>query len=239
MDADSWRGSCTALPPSNVGYRRVVPEAVPDEVQAAYDDAVKTLAITLAGWEDPAILNLEPAALDALIAFASDVEPQLRPAARLGHIRDWASKLVGATGRIAVLLHLAANPRNAWRESVTVESVLAAIRLADYYTAHALAAFDAMAADPVAIDAQYALEVITGEGWTTFSRRELVQQGEPLPVPQSERSRHHPDEARGTPLHRTDGHSHAQGTRPTAITQMGGQPAFTHRRNRRSRKNQA
>ena len=160
-------------PPSIVGYRNIDAPAVPDHVQAAYDDAVTVLATTMAGWKDPAVLKLEPAALEALMAFAREIEPQLQPAAGLSHIRDWASKLIGATARIAALIHLGANPVNGWRSEVKVESVLNAISVARYFTSHALAAFDAMAADPVVADAMYLLEIINRERMKTFSKRDL------------------------------------------------------------------
>ena len=38
--------------------------SVPEAVQADYDAAVRQLATTLAGWEDPAVLKLTPEALE-------------------------------------------------------------------------------------------------------------------------------------------------------------------------------
>lgn len=160
-------------PPSNVGHRLVDAKAVPESVQAAYDDTVRDLATTLAEWEDPAILKLEDEALTELLAFASKVEPQLQPAARLGHVRDWGSKLVGATARLAGLLHLAADPADSWRRTVGVDTVRNAITMAEYFTAHALAAFDAMQADPVTFDAEYLLEVIRRAEQPEISKREM------------------------------------------------------------------
>lgn len=160
-------------PPSNVGHRLVDAEAVPEDVQSTYDETVRSLATTLAGWEDPAVLKLEDEALTELLAFAKKVEPHLQPAARLGHVRDWGSKLVGATARLAGLLHLAADPVDSWRRNVGVETVRNAVVLADYFTAHALAAFDAMQADPVTFDAEYLLEVIRRAGQAAISKREV------------------------------------------------------------------
>lgn len=160
-------------PPSIVGHRLVDAAPVPAEVQTTYDETISSLAMTLAGWEDPAVLQLSPDALERLLDYARDIEPQLQPGARLSHVKDWASKLVGATARIAGLLHLGADPDAAWRTTVEAQTIENAISLGDYFIAHALAAFDAMQADPVTADAQYLLEIIKRENWTTVSKRDM------------------------------------------------------------------
>lgn len=160
-------------PPSNVGYRRVDAPPVPEGVQSAYEDTVRSLATTLAGWEDPAVLKLSDDAVEVLLDHARDIEPQLQLGGRLGHVRGWGSKLVGATARIAGLLHLGADPENAWRQQVPVEIVINAITITNYFTAHALAAFDAMQADPIVADAEYLLEVIRRMDTDTVSKRDM------------------------------------------------------------------
>jgi replicative DNA helicase len=160
-------------PPSKVGHRLVDAPIVPEAAQDAYDTAVKGLAVTLAGWEDPAVLKVSDDALEVLMDFARSIEPQLQGGARLGHVRDWASKLVGATARIAGLLHLGGDPEDGWRQEVGIDPVVKAITIADYFTEHALEAFDAMQADPVTADAQYLLEVIRREEWEVVSKRDM------------------------------------------------------------------
>lgn len=161
------------IPTSYVGNRRVDAPVVPTTVQDLYNDTVSKLARTLAEWKDPAIIQLDDRALAVLLDFARVVEPQLRATARLGHVRDWGSKLVGATARIAGLLHLGDNPATGWRAVVTAGTVERAVTVAEVLIHHALGAFDAMQADPVTADAVYLLDVIEREGWTVVSRRDL------------------------------------------------------------------
>jgi replicative DNA helicase len=161
------------VPPSKVGRRRIDPPAVPGEVRDAYTETVRSLALTLSAWTDPATLTLASDAVSVLFDLARRTEPRLGPEGDLAHLRDWGSKLVGATARLAGLLHLAEHPSDGWRRSVERASVAAAVQLADYYTAHALAAFDEMRADPTIADAEYLLGVIRRHGFAEVSRRDL------------------------------------------------------------------
>ena len=162
-----------AIPPSKVGARKVDPDGVPDEVRADYHDTTRALALTLAEWTDPATITLTPDARRVLLDLARQTEPRLAPDGDLAHLRDWGSKLVGATARLAGLLHLAAYPDDGWRRAVEPATVERAVTLAHYYTAHALAAFDEMRADPAVADAEYLLGVIRRHGFVDVSRREL------------------------------------------------------------------
>ncbi|GGK79051.1 hypothetical protein Sme01_22250 [Sphaerisporangium melleum] len=49
---------------------------------------------------------------------------------------------------MAGLIHLAAHVDDGWRHPISAETMNAAATLGEYLTAHALAAFDAMGADP-------------------------------------------------------------------------------------------
>ena len=162
-----------AIPPSRVGHRNVESALVPDQVRDRYRTTLRALAITLADWTDPAVLTLDGVATKEILEFARKVELQLGPRGNLHHIRDWGSKLVGATARIAGLLHLARHPGDGWRQSIDVDTVTAAIALADYFTDHALAAFDGMRANPDIADAEYLLDVIRRRNSTEVSKRDL------------------------------------------------------------------
>jgi hypothetical protein len=162
-----------AMPPSRVGRRRVGAESVPDTTAAAWDGLIRGLAETLAGWTDPAILTLDPAAHRLVLDIERHLEPQLGQGGDLGHIADWGSKLTGATVRLAGLLHLAADPVDGWRFPIGVAAVEQAVRIAGYYRGHALAAFDAMRADPLLGSAAYVLDVIRKLGNDTVSTRDL------------------------------------------------------------------
>lgn len=137
-----------SLPTSIVGYRNARPNTVPPAVDGEYERRLMVV-----GRLDPGTLGgaahtltLTPEALARVESFMAEIEPRLRPGSDLHHIADWASKLVGATVRIAGLLHVAANP--AWGNPISLQTVEAAITIADYLVAHAKAAFDLMGADP-------------------------------------------------------------------------------------------
>lgn len=162
-----------SVPESKVGHRVIGANVVPEEVERAYGRLIKGLAVELADWLDPAVLQLSPQALSALDEVARELEPQLGPGGELQHIADWGSKFVGAVARIAGLVHLAAHPENGWRMPVEAESMERAVRLGMYYKEQALYAFDQMQADPGLADADYLLEAIRRLGNPVVSRRDL------------------------------------------------------------------
>jgi hypothetical protein len=74
---------------------------------------------------------------------------------------------------MAALLHLAEHGGNGYAHPVTEDTMRAAIELGDYYTAHALAVFDVMGADPVLSRARSVLEALRDNGWEDVSRRDV------------------------------------------------------------------
>ena len=138
-----------ALPESNIGRRRINPPAPPEQVVSRYDTQLQNLVNALHDWDDPARLQLTPEADAELLALETRTEPRLHPeTGDLGHLADWAGKYVGAVARIAGLLHLAAHVNDGWRTPISAETMRDAVRLGEYFTAHAIAAFDAMGSDP-------------------------------------------------------------------------------------------
>ena len=164
-----------SIPPNTVGIRKIRTEPIPEDIRDTYTAGVRALVLTLAEWTDPAVLVLTPDAAELLLTAAEELEPRLAPDGDLGHIADWASKLIGATGRIAGLLHLAANLRDGWGKPITEDTMAAAIRAAGYFTAHALAAFDGMGADPLLEDARHVLAWLTRTQAEKFTKRDLFR----------------------------------------------------------------
>ncbi|MFI5805646.1 YfjI family protein [Streptomyces sp. NPDC051561] len=163
-----------SLPISKVGERAVITDPIPEETTALYASNVVALTLALAEWTDPAVIQLSPEADQALIAYQQRVEPKL--AARggsLGHIANWAGKLAGAVARMAALLHLAEHLDTGHTKPVTEHTMQAAIRLGDYFTAHALSVFDVMGADPTLSRARAVLDTLQSNGWVDVSRRDL------------------------------------------------------------------
>jgi hypothetical protein len=150
----------------------------------------------------PAVLTFSPLAADRLSAFAETIEPRLAPGADLDPIVDWASKLVGATARIAGLLHLAAlefplphpplplsrlrgrdvdavDIRAAQRSGgggllppVSLFATESAIQISEYLIEHAKAAYAIMGLDPTAATVPTLLAWIGRTGRPTFTRRD-------------------------------------------------------------------
>jgi hypothetical protein len=158
-----------SLPENTVGRRRIGTPAVPGPIAAAYDRHLQNLVLTLAHTDQPHLLLLSRTANERVLDLERALEPRLAPHAELAHVTDWAAKLTGATTRIAGLLHLAAHPAAGEIQTATID---AAARLGHYYLSHALAVFDAMAADQLADDANAVLDWILRTQNTRFTRRD-------------------------------------------------------------------
>ena len=137
-----------SVPPDLVGYRESEPPATSEEVRTAYDTSLKAMVLSLADWDDPMVLTLTNEARKVIVEYLALIEPRLRPDGDLYGVRDWAAKLAGGTVRKAGLIHIGEHLRDGYREPISEETMRRAIRLGDYYTAHALAAFGAMSTGP-------------------------------------------------------------------------------------------
>ncbi|MEU7046769.1 DUF3987 domain-containing protein [Streptomyces varsoviensis] len=168
-----------ALPASNLGYRKIRTQPVPDAVNHTYDARLDAMVRTFTDLPDPVTVPLSAQADAVVERLQEQVEVQLRPDQPLSHVKDWAGKLVGATVRIAGLLHLADRITTGWGEPISAECVERAAVIAEFFTAHALAVFDLIAADPATEDALHILDWLrrpkqNGTHRTTVKRRDVV-----------------------------------------------------------------
>jgi replicative DNA helicase len=167
-----------SLPASLVGHRQAGAPPVPPAVTSRYTLELQALAASLttaSGTSDegPAVLVLDQEAAELLLAFERDLEPRLAAGSGdLAQLAGWAAKLVGASCRLAALLHLAGHMRDGWANPIAADTFTGAIRLAGYLVDHARAVFDLMGADPRTDDARWLLEWINRTNRTQFSRRE-------------------------------------------------------------------
>jgi hypothetical protein len=121
--------------------------------QKLWPALVAGLAVPAA--DSPALLTLDQAAGELLLAFERDLEARLAAASGdLAHLAGWAAKLAGATCRLAGLLHLAGHLRSGWAQPIGADTFAGAARLAGYLVDHARAVFDLMGADPRLDDAR-------------------------------------------------------------------------------------
>lgn len=162
-----------SLPESNIGSRNVDPDPVPEDVAANYEERLMRMVVHLFDWTDPIRLQLSPEADELRLDYARRLEPRLHPrTGDLGHMSDWAGKSVGAIVRIAALLHLADNPTDGYRLPVAGDTMAAAIRIGEYFTRHAEAAFDHMGADPEVERARLLLDWLKRKQASRFTVRE-------------------------------------------------------------------
>lgn len=169
-----------SFPRSRLGRRKSEPEPVSPALQETYRRHVLTLLSLPFGTSDtgePAahVLHLDPAARSRLRDYQETLEPQLAPHGELGTISDWAGKLCGAVARIAGLLHVAEQGRStaAWEAPIAASTMDNALRIGDYLTAHARAAFGIMSEDPQVDTARFILGWLRRKQLTSFRERDL------------------------------------------------------------------
>ncbi|MDP4511178.1 DUF3987 domain-containing protein [Nonomuraea turcica] len=171
-----------SLPASLLGYRKENPAPIPAPVEQAYTAHMTTLLISLYGLNDGTAsqerprhtLTFTPDAQETIIRLLAEIEPRFRPGGDLHHMTDWSGKLVGATVRIAALLHLAAHLKDGWGRPITADTFAAACQIGDYFTRHAQAAYDAIGADPAVADARALLEWARRTATSRFTAREVL-----------------------------------------------------------------
>ncbi|MGE0709331.1 MAG: YfjI family protein [Planctomycetota bacterium] len=169
-----------ALPRSLVGSRDPEPRVLEPELEERYADLVRALLEHRAQAErDPEgrTLTLGPGAQAGLAAFQRWLEPRLAPGHDLAALAGWAEKLVGATVRIAGLLHLADHALGSEvPPEIHASTVERAVRLArDYLIAHALAAHGQMGEDPALAGARHILGWVITKALRRFSQRDLFE----------------------------------------------------------------
>lgn len=169
-----------ALPASNVGYRTFDACAMLLDTRARYEGILTAMlnqetASDEAGKPCAHTLKLSDGALQAWLTFAHKVEAMQREGGAFFHLGDtgWPGKFPGAVARIAALLHIARHALvRPWEHEISLEDMAAALRMADALSAHALAVFDLMGADPALDGARVLLRWIEREGKQEFTFRD-------------------------------------------------------------------
>ncbi|MFD7643009.1 DUF3987 domain-containing protein [Kitasatospora sp. NPDC059795] len=218
-----------SLPPSNLGYRKIRTTPIPEAVAGAYDRNLSRLLRAMTNLAEPVTVVMDQAADLAVEKLQERVEVQLRPDQPLAHIRDWAGKLVGHIARIAVLLHLADRiasdqDQGSWRGELDAATVERAAEIADYYTAHTLAVFDLIAADPATEDAHAILQ------WLQRPKQDGTHRTHIKAHDAVASSRRFKKVADVEPaLHLLEQHGYLRTDQPPADGRRGRQPAVTFR----------
>jgi hypothetical protein len=146
------------LPASLLGRRTRTKGPVPDKATKSYDKNIRLL-LEQKPTREPgdeidlenamSVIELDADAYQEWFAFGGAVEPELLDGGKYEFIKDWAGKLPGAAIRIAGLLHCAKHAgKDPALEKLTQDTMQCALAFAAVLSAHALAVFDLMGADP-------------------------------------------------------------------------------------------
>lgn len=163
-----------ALPESTIGHRQINPPPVPADIHGDYAANLRALTYSMRPLDQPAVLTLTPEAHQLVTDHETEVEPKLAPDGEYAAIAKWASKYVGAVCRIAGLLHVAEHLRDGWGRPVRADTIRRAITLGRYFTAHALATFDQIGADPTTHAAHTILTHAQKKQLQRFQARDLL-----------------------------------------------------------------
>jgi putative DNA primase/helicase len=153
-----------SLPTSRVGTRAARPPSLPPAVVSGYDAHVRGLLDDQP--REPRRLRLSGGAVERLVSVRQELEAQLKPNAPLAPLADWANKLSGHVVRLAGVLHVADRvddfDRAAESSEIPETTMARAIRLGEYFVAHARMAFRAMELDPVFVRAKRVHDYLRG-----------------------------------------------------------------------------
>jgi len=121
-------------------------------------------------------LRLSGDARKRLVQYLGVTEARLAEGGRMELIRDWGSKLVGATVRLAGIIHCVVHVESEpWKKPISVQTLESAIAIGDYLIPHAHAVLEMMEAVEGTSgdkDARYVWRWIVENGKEQFTRRE-------------------------------------------------------------------
>ncbi len=173
-DAFMNRGLCGrfmySLPDSMVGHRKIHSSPIPEGLKAEYSRIIMYM-LDIPYPEEKAVLKVNADALELFDQWGEEIEPKL--ANEWKRIGGWANKLHGLTLRLAGQIHMASC--RSWEIPIDARTMKAAIKLARYAVAHALAAFGTCAADQDTVKAKRVLELIKEKRMIDFSQHELLR----------------------------------------------------------------
>ena len=156
-----------AMCPSNVGYRKVRAEPIPDDVKEQYEAFVRRILSDDRKGE----IVISDDAMEVFYEFMEKIERLL--GSEWMDMRDWGGKLAGATARIAALIHVAND--NGADIPISVETMKNAIAIAEVLSEHAKAAYQVMGADKGTEDAKNILARLSNYTGDTISRTDLTR----------------------------------------------------------------
>lgn len=149
---------------SKVGHREVSPPSIPDKVRSDYRQFIRRILSD----QGSGIVSPSPDANSVREDYQRYIETKLGN--EWEHMRDWGGKLTGTMMRIAALLHLSSSPDT---DSMSAETVVKAVGIAECLSSHAEAAYQMMGGDKGQVDAKYLWRRIQNTGQDEMSKRDL------------------------------------------------------------------
>ena len=155
---------------SKVGRRKVDPPSIPPGVKNRYCQFIRQIL------DDTGrgMIRLSDEADMVRMDYQSCIEKRL--GAEWEFMQDWGGKLVGACVRIAALIHAGntqGEPGAVLRTSVSGDTMSAAVKIGEFLSMNAEAAYKVMGASEGYEDAKYLWRRIVENGKTELSRRDL------------------------------------------------------------------
>lgn len=168
-----------SLPLDFNGYRNPDSLPVSEEIEERYTALINRFLDFSP--EDPVTLTFNKEAQEEFIKFQYDIEKEFRSHGIFdSELRSWGGKLVGQLVRFTALMHISLNAESCThmediQTEITKETLMKALRLKDYFIAHAKKAFGIMQENPAIEDAKYVLNKILGEEKLTLSKQDVWQ----------------------------------------------------------------
>ncbi len=161
-----------AAPRSWIGSREIGATPMTTSTTDVYREIIRTLS-TLEG---ATTLRLTDQAASDLLSWEREIERMLADGGEMESIRDWGTKLAGATLRMAAAIHCVRHRGPVGK--IDPDTLGSAIRIARYAIPHALHVLGQMGAtgDDDA-DARYILKWIKENDLRDFTRRDACQHG--------------------------------------------------------------
>jgi putative DNA primase/helicase len=162
------------VPKSKVGTRNYQSAPISAGTVGTYRAVLKNLLNK--EFDQPHIIDLSPQAFELFLAHYNEIETAQRRGGHLYDVASWASKLHGATLRIAGIFHCAIN-NNPEHSKITSDTMAQAIKLTNALKSHAIATFNDMGVEPNMRIAKRIIEWIKSRDMEkdefTFNRRDV------------------------------------------------------------------
>ncbi len=157
-------------PASYIGKRKFDTPTIDPKVKESYCDLVNSLLSIPRGTELH-LLKLSEQARETYKSFYERLEPRL--VADYSEMADWANKFAGASLRIAGLLHCAVNMIEPYTKEVSKKTMEKAIKIANYFSGHAVYAYSLMGASKAVSEAKIVLKRLEKQNKAELSRCEI------------------------------------------------------------------